>query len=290
MQLSGLKIVADIAAKSFSDLFVTDCPMCWGTGTMTCPACKGTKNLLARPKQLVPRKAGGMLLLHRVHEATECHQCAPPLKLDFDLTSDDVNDDGVALSIIANLHAAAAGHRMPYSLGPTAGVVVCPACSGTGTAHRNVPTVDMFAGRSQDIWTKVRHCLLACPRALADAVPSGRWCMAIDNAFGPTTLRFHVQCLMRSGMPVSSDHERLSCKPARVPRFREYPELPSFTFDEIALPFLMHPILVPSAKPDEARRDRNEEFVGKPITPWRYMLPQLKSSSARDVNSEFQFP
>lgn len=61
MQLSAAKICFDIGVKTFGDLFIEECPKCWGHGIITCPRCQGTKTLMARPmemhlKPLVPRR------------------------------------------------------------------------------------------------------------------------------------------------------------------------------------------------------------------------------------------
>lgn len=159
MQLSGLKVLFDTAQISFSELYTDNCPACEGAGMMTCGYCKGSKTLRARPSRLVRNAKGQAMLLHFDNDVHECWHCGPPSKLDFNMDSDDVNDEMESLRIMENFSAALAGRQMPFEWEPLAGTVPCQTCMGSKVLHRHTPNIEKVFGLGDDMWTKVRGLL-----------------------------------------------------------------------------------------------------------------------------------
>lgn len=162
LQLSGLKVLFDTAQISFSELYTDNCPTCDGAGMMTCGYCKGSKTLRARPSRLVRNAKGQAMLLHFDRDVDECWHCGPPSKLDFNMDSDDVNDEMESLRIMENFSAALAGRPMPFEWAPLAGTVPCQTCMGSKKLHRHTPNIEKVFGLGDDIWTKVRAWTVAC--------------------------------------------------------------------------------------------------------------------------------
>lgn len=122
---------------------------------MTCGYCKGSKTLRARPSRLVRNAKGQAMLLHFDSDIDECWHCGPPSKLDFNMDSDDVNDEMESLRIMENFSAALAGRQMPFEWEPLAGTVPCQTCMGSKVLHRHTPNIEKVFGLGDDMWTKV---------------------------------------------------------------------------------------------------------------------------------------
>eukprot|EP01023_Acetabularia_acetabulum_P013309 TRINITY_DN1637_c1_g2_i1.p1 TRINITY_DN1637_c1_g2~~TRINITY_DN1637_c1_g2_i1.p1 ORF type:complete len:251 (+),score=50.15 TRINITY_DN1637_c1_g2_i1:1260-2012(+) len=128
-------IVADQLKNIWLEIFRDECENCRGTGMVTCPYCRSTKNLRKRPAQVILRK------LNYVDAPTDfyaCYHCGPALQSDVNVENIE-DDEQESLQIMSNFRALMANKSNPKSFGPTAGVVQCPMCKGNPTIHRHSP-------------------------------------------------------------------------------------------------------------------------------------------------------
>jgi hypothetical protein len=154
--LTGIKVFIDTGTQALKELFIDRCPQCFGTGRMTCRRCKGSKTLRSWPERLVIDSYGEPLLLHKADDVNNCWECGELSPIDFDLATEDVNDDMLSLRIMQNFRAAQAGSLLPYDFNPSAGCVLCSLCRGSRTVRRFTPNWGKLFGFEPDIWTKVR--------------------------------------------------------------------------------------------------------------------------------------
>jgi hypothetical protein len=134
VQLAAVKVTLDTLGEGFRGSFAFTCETCNGAGIMTCPRCKGTKTLRARPARLVTQWSGKKMLLHHAHEVNDCFQCGPVLQTDFHLRGMDegINNTTMWMRLMKQYQSALANKpKLALMWPPSAGCVWCPSCHGT---------------------------------------------------------------------------------------------------------------------------------------------------------------
>jgi hypothetical protein len=159
MQIGSTLAFVDAFKLAWKQFFEDPCPTCFGAGTVTCDRCFGTKTLQSRPARLiVTPEYSRQLIIHRAQDAHQCWQCGPNCKYDFDMTSEDINDEVDATCIRKNLQALMSGKPRPFPFEPTAGMIVCRTCYGSKMIKRTLPNYLRVAGLTSPLFPRVCFC------------------------------------------------------------------------------------------------------------------------------------
>lgn len=165
-QIASVSAFLDTGRVASRGLMQDPCPTCLGVGRMTCDRCKGTKTVQNTPARLIsPSKRVKLRFLRREGEMEKCFECGPLCKYDFDLNSEDINDDIDASIIRQNFAAALQGRRVPLQFPCTAGTVVCKTCKGSKVIKRPVPNFARLFGLTPTLFEEARPCSLICTLA-----------------------------------------------------------------------------------------------------------------------------